>query len=301
MKDSIPMKKEFQYFIESLLGWNSKLDVNLFHLDNMRLVSYQQETIHSDSLLFILVLSGNVNVKINFKRYEILANDLILLSQGHFFELEHVSLDFSCILFHIGKDYINEMYSTEMLYKRTKYNVRMYKLPQIHLKENEVVILKKRLSLVSDEIENINHIHQKELILLSIRIFFIELSVIIENRSLNKTEKTPLSRDEIYFQKFLDILSTHYQREHLVDFYARKLHITPHYLTIIVKRLTGQTVSDIIFQLIFSEAKLLLQNPDITIQQIAEQLHFADQSTFGKFFKRRSGVSPMSYRKLLAL
>lgn len=62
--------------------------------------------------------------------------------------------------------------------------------------------------------------------------------------------------------------------------------------------MTGQTVSDLIFQLIFSEAKLLLQSPAASIQQIAEQLHFSDQSAFGKFFKRKGGISPAEYRKI---
>ena len=35
------------------------------------------------------------------------------------------------------------------------------------------------------------------------------------------------------------------------------------------------------------------------IQQIAEELSFSDQSSFGKFFKRHSGVSPLKYRQQL--
>lgn len=158
-------------------------------------------------------------------------------------------------------------------------------------------ILKKRMYLIENEIKNVTHSYQKKLILHTIRFFFLELASYIEAKEDKSVNDRKLTRDEIYFQSFIDLLVNNYQKEHLVDFYANALNITPHYLTLIVKRLTGQTVSDIIFQLIFSEAKSLLQNPNISIQQIAEQLHFSDQSAFGKFFKRKSGISPRLYRE----
>lgn len=133
------------------------------------------------------------------------------------------------------------------------------------------------------------------MVLNTLLIFFLDLSNVIEQEG-STLDSQNISRDEIYFQKFLEILVNHYKKEHLVDFYANNLHITPHYLTLIVKRLSGQTVSDFIFQLLYSEAKILLQQPDLTIQQIATNLYFSDQSSFGKFFKRKNGISPKEFR-----
>jgi len=49
--------------------------------------------------------------------------------------------------------------------------------------------------------------------------------------------------------------------------------------------------------LLISEAKSLLKQKELTIQQIAEMLNFSDTSSFGKFFKRNSGVSPKKFRQ----
>jgi AraC-like DNA-binding protein len=46
-------------------------------------------------------------------------------------------------------------------------------------------------------------------------------------------------------------------------------------------------------------AARLLRDPEMTIQQIAEELSFADQSSFGKFFKKQTGLSPLKYRQTL--
>ncbi len=136
------------------------------------------------------------------------------------------------------------------------------------------------------------------MILHSLLIFLLDLSNIIEKEDGHVTQSKQ-NRDEIYFQQFLDFLVTDYKTQHKVNFYADKLNITTHYLTLIVKRLSGQSVSDLIFELLYSEAKLLLKQPDLSIQQIAEQLYFSDQSSFGKFFKRKSGFSPKEFRHLM--
>jgi AraC family transcriptional activator of pobA len=134
------------------------------------------------------------------------------------------------------------------------------------------------------------------MILSALLIFFLDLSHIIEKED-QEDAVGKQSRDELYFEQFLELLVLNYTSEHHVEFYADKLHITTHYLTMILKRLSGQTVSDLIFQLLFSEAKVLLQQPKLSIKQIAEEFHFSDQSAFGKFFKRKSGLSPKEFRQ----
>ncbi|MCD8029779.1 MAG: AraC family transcriptional regulator [Bacteroides sp.] len=94
------------------------------------------------------------------------------------------------------------------------------------------------------------------------------------------------------------MLVTHYQSEHKVEFYASRLHVSTHYLTSVVKSVTRQSVSDFIFEMLYSEARILLTHSRLSIQEIAMKLNFSDQSAFGKFFKRRNGSSPLEFRRL---
>jgi len=56
------------------------------------------------------------------------------------------------------------------------------------------------------------------------------------------------------------------------------------------------SASELINNFVIQEAKSLLNYTRMSIAEIAEELNFADQSFFGKFFKRAVGVSPYQYR-----
>jgi len=97
--------------------------------------------------------------------------------------------------------------------------------------------------------------------------------------------------------RFRQLLKRYYLQERKLEFYASKLHITPKYLSAIMKRHTGRPARDWIDEVIILEAKVLLQNQSLNISQISNQLGFIDQSIFGKFFKANTAISPMAYRK----
>lgn len=264
-------------------------------VDFSELEKFKETNIYLKTTMFILVTNGSGSIEINFKHYEIEKDQILLLAAGHFFKIKSVSEDIITKTLYISEEYIREMYSSDMIYKRAKYGVKMYNTPLLKLLPKEAGLLKNRMEFVGEVSNDTGHLFYKEMILKTVNIFFLDLSNIIEGKSKNEQTVT-VSRDEIYFQKFLVLLASHYKEKHLVQFYAEKLSITPHYLTLIVKRLTGQTVSDFIFQLINSEAKLLLKQPMYSIQEISDLFHFSDQSAFGKFFKRKNGISPKTYR-----
>ncbi|MDE6507513.1 MAG: helix-turn-helix domain-containing protein [Alistipes sp.] len=104
------------------------------------------------------------------------------------------------------------------------------------------------------------------------------------------------SRADIYFRKFLQSLSEHYKEERSVGFYARELCVTPKYLTTLVKRISSKSVSEWIEIYVILEAKTLLKYSALSVQEIAYTLNFPNQSFFGSYFKRNTGMSPSQYK-----
>lgn len=104
------------------------------------------------------------------------------------------------------------------------------------------------------------------------------------------------NRAEEYFKQFTHLLGEHFREERSVGFYARQLCITPKYLTTLIKRISGQSVSEWIDNYVILEAKTLLKYSTMSIQEIAYYLNFPNQSFFGNYFKRNTGMSPSQYK-----
>lgn len=104
------------------------------------------------------------------------------------------------------------------------------------------------------------------------------------------------NRAEEYFRQFTELLGEHYKHERSVEFYARQLCITPKYLTTLIKRISGKSVSEWIDNYVILEAKTLLKYSNMSVQEIAYYLNFPNQSFFGSYFKRNAGMSPSQYK-----
>jgi len=64
-----------------------------------------------------------------------------------------------------------------------------------------------------------------------------------------------------------------------------------------MKNITGHSLYYWISEFSIKEAKILLKSSDKTITQISEELNFPNSSFFAKFFKKRTGFSPLKFRK----
>lgn len=107
------------------------------------------------------------------------------------------------------------------------------------------------------------------------------------------------SRKEFIFQKFLQKVSTSEKKRHSVDFYAEQLHITPKYLSLICKQISGKTALAWIEEYVLEDIRYYLRSSHISIKEIANKLGFPNLSFFGKYIKRTTGMSPRQLRKTL--
>lgn len=98
-------------------------------------------------------------------------------------------------------------------------------------------------------------------------------------------------------ERFFELLSQHVESCHDVSFYAEKLCITPHYLSRITHEYINLPASRVIAEELTARIYRLLRDPDYTLPQIAERLHFFDQSSLGKFFRKHTGKTPAAYRQ----
>ena len=107
---------------------------------------------------------------------------------------------------------------------------------------------------------------------------------------------SPKSRNEEYFGRFIKCLYENYKSERSVAYYAAQLHITPKYLTTVIKSVSGRSAAEWIDEYVILEAKNLLRYSSMSVQEVAYALNFSNQSFFGKYFKQHTSMSPTKYK-----
>ena len=107
----------------------------------------------------------------------------------------------------------------------------------------------------------------------------------------------PQSDSRNYVDRFLTFVHADFQINHEVQYYAEKLYLTPNYLNELVKKVTGMPAKQIIQTKLINESKKYLLYSDLTIADISERLSFETPSYFIRFFRKRTGCTPLQYRK----
>lgn len=106
------------------------------------------------------------------------------------------------------------------------------------------------------------------------------------------------SRAADIYAQLMSLIAAHYREAHHVNFYAERLSITPHYLSVATREAVGKGASHIINEYLAAESLSLMRSTRLTVQQVALRLGFASQSDFCKFFHRMHGVPPSKARFL---
>ena len=128
------------------------------------------------------------------------------------------------------------------------------------------------------------------------------LCEIIEKHYVSKEgiEKPQTRKEEILSKFILEVLQ-HFRSERSVAFYADRLCVTPKHLSAVAKDISGHTASELIDHYVIMEAKIMLAETALTIQEISNKLNFANQSFFGKYFKHLTGYSPSAFRRMASV
>lgn len=79
---------------------------------------------------------------------------------------------------------------------------------------------------------------------------------------------------------------------------AESVHLSPNYLSDLLKKETGMNAQDHIHFYLIEEAKNILMNTNHTVSEIAYTLGFEYPQYFSRIFKSKTGMSPLEFRHL---
>jgi AraC family transcriptional activator of pobA len=93
------------------------------------------------------------------------------------------------------------------------------------------------------------------------------------------------------------LVQQHFRSHQPASFYAGKLGISQTHLNRVVRRMTGQSIHELIVRKVTDEAKRELVFTFASVQTIALRLGFADPAYFSRFFLRQTGRAPRAWRE----
>ena len=94
------------------------------------------------------------------------------------------------------------------------------------------------------------------------------------------------------------LIERHFRENHQPADYARRLRITVGHLNHLSRRHLGRTAGVAIRERLALEAKRQLVHTDATAAEVCYALGFRDPAYFARFFRRETGVTPTSYRRV---
>lgn len=171
--------------------------------------------------------------------------------------------------------------------------------PIISVSHDEIATQQSLFALLNAKMNGDSNPYREQVISSLIELIFYEVLGIYTSNMTQPIGKS--SRGEQLMTNFMALVDRHFRRERTVIFYARKLCVSPKHLSSVVKEVSGRTAGDWIDDAVILEAKLLLRNTAMSIQEISNQLSFPNQSFFGKYFKHHTGVSPRQFRNSMVI
>lgn len=256
--------------------------------------------IRFDGIIWILCFGGSVEVDINLLPTPLTANSVLLTRAGSFAELKSVDWkNLDCYVLLISRDFIRDInFDLNILHKLPPMVRRGINTPpMINLTETEARVLRSYYEVLQYNNMNPQNEFSKAIARNTIASLTYQLIQLVQKLLPEEEPQKIKNRRSNYVTDFFNLVHKHHRRERHVTFYADKLFISAKYLSLIIKEATGQTAAEIIDDYVILEAKNQLRYTDKNIQQISYDLNFPNQSSFGKYFKHLTGMSPSQYQR----
>ena len=248
-----------------------------------------------NALIIGVGTEGETSLTSNLQEFRLKKDSLFIFSPKHILQVQSNNR-FKAHLIVIAPDFLKRINIDTK--RMMPLFLQFGSLPCMELTQAESQSLRSFISMVEQELKGSETDFSSEIIGGLIAATIYKVGDILTHYLTEHPEvDSPIhNRAEEYFRQFTELLGEHYKHERSVGFYARQLCITPKYLTTLIKRISGKSVSEWIDNYVILEAKTLLKYSTMSVQEIAYYLNFPNQSFFGSYFKRNTGMSPSQYK-----
>lgn len=256
-------------------------DLGLLHNNPFRL--------HGGAILFCT--QGRAKVSVNTEQFEVCSNAQLILLPDTVFLINEADSEFRTIFFYFTRQLFEDahrQFDPSFFEYLKNYPLYTHSPASANL-------VRQHFSLILASYADMANRYRTAIIANYLRVFLLNLSDKIQ-RNVVEAPQTEYTRKEELFHRFIELILGNCTVHRDVEFYADKLCITKRYLAAVTNATTGHTPKSTIDRHVIQEVKTLLVYSGMSLQEIADYLHFPDPSYLGRYFKRYVGMSLQEYR-----
>ncbi|MDN3618454.1 helix-turn-helix transcriptional regulator [Polaribacter undariae] len=242
--------------------------------------------------LCVLFTEGFGKHEIDFNSYQVNPGKVFFLKPGQTHSWQFDTKPEGFIFFHS-----QEFYEIKFL-DHTLHSFPFYysnqNPPFLELSPLKMEVLKLKFEEVYAEYQQQNLLRELKIINLINSIYIDLTRAYTADVNLEKLVSTSYS---IILENLENLIHQHFYKEKLPKFYSDQLNITTKHLNRVVKKALNKTTSQLISERIILESKRLIIHSGNNLAAIADTLQFSDYAYFSRFFKSKTGCTPMDFRK----
>lgn len=168
--------------------------------------------------------------------------------------------------------------------------------PIMHLTEDDVKLLDDYFQLLCRRMRDSSPVLYSNIVRSLVSTMMLEILSMMRRQEPENTVTTDVHRQRLA-NEFMRLVEQSDGRIRKVDDFANQLNITPKYLSTLLKETMNRRPSEMIHFYTLKAIEHRLRYTDMTMQEIANDLNFANASFFGKYFKEHAGMTPLDFRK----
>lgn len=241
--------------------------------------------------VIVLVLKGRVCFNVNFREYEVTAGSCVAVISGTIIDRVRIDDDTRIIALSFSQYEMPVMSSSQ---QRNAHRIYALQVIVVSLMPLQIEMLLSTYKMLCTILTDPMFAAQKEET--ASHCVYLMTSIIENGSSSQKEWSTKSSRKDEIVSRFLQCVNENYRDRRDLGFYAESLGLSLKYMSHVVFEQTGRHPSQWIKDYVILDAKAMLRSGRYTVQQVADDLHFPNQSFFGKYFKEAVGVSPKKWK-----
>ncbi|MDP1813799.1 MAG: helix-turn-helix transcriptional regulator [Leadbetterella sp.] len=170
----------------------------------------------------------------------------------------------------------------------------------LHLSDKEKGVLYECVQKIQAELQENIDVHSQFIIVSTIELLLNYCSRFYGRQMITRsqTNKSIISQIESVLTHYFSANTIQEQGLPTVKYLAKQVHLSPSYLSDLLKKETGKNAQEHIHFYLIEKAKNLLLNSEKNVNEIAYNLGFEYPQYFNTLFKKKTGRTPKEFRDL---